>query len=97
MNTAQIDFEALREKWPSTFVARDRVEDFTGGLITRGTIANLDCRGEGPPRFSMGPRKVAYPVDSFIEWLRDRIQRCSKPRAVKERKVSGQYRKARIQ
>lgn len=68
-----INLQALAQKWPSTIVSRDRVEAFTGGLITKGTMANIDSRGQGPPRFSLGPRKVAYPVDSFISWLEKRL------------------------
>ena len=69
-----IHFKRLAEKWPSTFVARDRISDFTGGLISPGRVANLDSQGEGPPnRFRVG-RKVCYPVYDLTEWLKERAQ-----------------------
>jgi hypothetical protein len=86
----EINFEELKDKWPSTVVARDRVEEFTGGLICRGTITNLDSRGEGPPRFYITPRKVGYPVDTFIQWLEERVRTAKQPEAVGGRKRNGQ-------
>ena len=65
-------FEDLEKRWPSNFVARDQVYKFTGDIISSGYMANLDCRGEGPPeRLRMG-RKVVYPVSSFVNWLMQR-------------------------
>lgn len=60
--------ETLAEKWPSSVVARDQVENFTGGIISSGRIANLDSEGKGPECFRVG-RKIVYPVGPFIEWL----------------------------
>lgn len=68
-----IDLSPLKDKWPSTIVCRDQVKEFTGGLITSGTMANLDSRGEGPPLFYMGNKKVGYLVDRFIPWLERRV------------------------
>jgi hypothetical protein len=60
--------------WPSSFVSRKEIRAFTGGIISQGTIANLDCKGEGPSgAFKIG-RHVAYPVDSLIDWLVSRIK-----------------------
>lgn len=64
----QKHFQELAEKWQSTFVARDQIELFTGGIVSPGTMANLDCLGEGPERIRIG-RKIAYPVKSFIQWM----------------------------
>jgi hypothetical protein len=77
MPPTKIDLSEMKAKWQSAIVCRDKVEDFTGGLITRGTLTNLDSKGDGPPRFYMGPRKVAYRVDSFVDWLQQRIERLS--------------------
>ena len=65
-------FFALGEKWPSTFVSRDKISEFTGGAISQGRMANLDYLGDGPNRFRLG-RKVCYPVDDLIKWLCDRV------------------------
>ncbi len=68
------DFSSLAEKWPSSFVSRDKVSDFSGGIILPQTIKNLDCKGTGPAgRLRIG-RKIAYPVSSLIEWLENRAQ-----------------------
>ena len=61
-------FEAMAEKWSSSFVSRDQVFKFTGGAVSNGRMANLDSLGEGPERFRLG-RKIVYPVKPFIEWL----------------------------
>lgn len=62
------------DKWPTTFVARNEIKTFTGGLISPGTIANLDCKGEGPEgAFKLG-KNVAYPVGPLADWLISRIK-----------------------
>lgn len=68
----QIDLSAMAEKWGAPYVARTEVKKFSGGLIAVGTLANADCRGEGPEgAFRMG-RKVAYQVESLVKWLESR-------------------------
>ena len=69
-----IDLSAFAKKWPSAFVARTEISRFSGGVITDHYLANLDAQGAGPPRVKIG-RKVAYPVDSLIEWLEQRSTR----------------------
>jgi len=65
-------FEKLGEKWGSAIVSRDKVPEFTGGAISSGRMANLDCLGEGPKdRVRIG-RKVCYPVAPLVEWLIER-------------------------
>lgn len=62
----------LSKKWPSAFVARRRIFDFTGGIIDGRTVANLDSLGKGPPgRVRIG-KIVAYDVLQFISWLEAR-------------------------
>jgi hypothetical protein len=69
----KVHFEALAEKWKSTIIAREQVPVFTGGAISKGRMANLDCLGEGPERIRLG-RKVVYPVGPFVKWLIDRAE-----------------------
>lgn len=66
----------LAARWPSPFVAREKISEFTGGIITPKTLANLDSTGGGPKgRITVG-RKVAYPTSELIAWLESRaIQR----------------------
>lgn len=66
----------LAAKWPSPFVAREKIGEFTGGIISPKTMANLDSAQSGPKgRITVG-RKVAYPVNELVIWLESRaIQR----------------------
>lgn len=61
------------QKWPSTFVARSKIGEFSGGLVAPGTLANADCLGKGPSgAFKIG-RHVAYPTESVADWLIGRL------------------------
>ena len=66
-------FSELEAKWPSAIVSRNQVGQFSGGLVSAGTMANMDSRGQGPAqRILMGQRRVAYPVRELTDWLRKR-------------------------
>ncbi len=39
--TNKIDLSTLANSWPSAFVARHKVGEFTGGIVTPGYLANL--------------------------------------------------------
>ncbi len=68
------DLSCLADKWPSSHVARDRVGDFSGGIIKSKYLANLDSQGKGPAgRIKIG-RKIAYSVSSLIAWLEGRAR-----------------------
>lgn len=83
---SDFDFQALKRNWPSAVVARARISQFTGGLVSPGTLANEDSRGTGPRgRFVVG-RKVAYPVDAIIEWLQARARQRSTQNPSKNRR-----------
>lgn len=69
----QHDLTAMKTKWPSAFVARKDVGDFTGGLISPGTVANADSRNEGPEGAIRIGRNVGYGVDEFLAWLAKRV------------------------
>ena len=64
--------DLMAERWPSSVVARKSVGEFTGGLLSGKTIANYEWRNDGPPKVKMG-RLVAYPVSTFIEWLKEKM------------------------
>jgi len=70
----KIDLSSLEEKWPSAFVAREVSKEFTGGLVSPKSLANLDSQGEGPEGAIHCGRKVIYPVKCFIAWLEKRSQ-----------------------
>ena len=64
-------FSEMAKKWPSTIVARSEISKFTGGLFSPGRMRNLDSQGKGPKIRIRSGRKIAYDVDSLVEWLRD--------------------------
>mgnify|MGYP000423857253 CR=1 FL=1 len=65
---------ALESKWSSSIVPRDKFSEFTGGLLHPRTLANYDSRGEGPAGKMRFGKKVFYPLDSVLDWLRNRIE-----------------------
>lgn len=65
--------EQLAQRWPSTLVARDKIAEFSGGVLTPGTMKNLDSLGMGPPRIYVR-RKVVYPIRGLIAWMLDRAR-----------------------
>ena len=72
-NFLKLNLSSMKEKWPSTIVAREEVRNFTGGIISGKYIANLDCQMKGPDERLRIGRKVAYPVDSLLRWLEARM------------------------
>jgi hypothetical protein len=68
------DLSKLIQKWPSAYVARSQVSRFTGGLISPGTLANLDCKGLGPDGRVRVGKKVAYEVHALVRWLEERAE-----------------------
>ena len=59
------------EKSLPAILSRTEVPKLTGGLISAGRLANLDCLGQGPKSIRCG-RKIGYTRESFICWLRSR-------------------------
>ena len=74
--------DKMAESWPSEFIARKKIEEYTGGLITGKTIANFESKGEGPPKIKLG-RLAGYVKQPFNEWLKSRIV-VVKPRPVRQ-------------
>lgn len=63
------NLKILKKSWPSALVARSEIREFSGGLVSPKTLANLDSRGVGPrKRFRVG-RKICYPIRELIAWL----------------------------
>lgn len=53
-------------------VARHKIHDCLGGVISEKYLANLDSSGNGPRRFKFG-RKTAYLREDLIDWLISRL------------------------
>jgi hypothetical protein len=63
-------FDQLGETWGRPAVARTEIRNFSGGGIGSKHMANCDAAGEGPEgRFRLGKR-VMYPTDSLVAWMR---------------------------
>jgi len=71
---AKIDLKNLADNWKSSYVARNKIGEFTGGMVTPGTMAVLDSKGEGPEEKFLINRKICYSVASVIEWLEGRAK-----------------------
>ncbi len=69
-----VDFKSMADKWPSTFVAREEIGKFTGGILTPRYCANLDSLKIGiEGRVRVG-RKIAYSVSAVIRFLENRTE-----------------------
>ncbi len=80
MPKSKPDLSALKERWPSAYIARGAVKEFTGGAISGGTCANLDSQGKGPPGRVVINGKTCYLLDQFVKWLEERSSsKVSKP------------------
>jgi len=72
--TASEVIKMAARKFNGSFICRDKVEEFTGGAIKAGHLANLDSQGSGVPgAFKVG-RRQCYPVDSLVDWLISRLE-----------------------
>lgn len=74
MDTSAADvIKRAADKWPTSFVARSKTKEFTGGVYSSGYLANCDSEGSGPEGAFKIRRQVCYPVDKFCEWLVARL------------------------
>jgi len=68
------NFEHIIRNNPSGYIIRKNLSEKTGGLLHGRTMANLDSAGEGiPGRISIG-RKVAYPVQAVVDYLKSKVK-----------------------
>jgi len=70
----KVDLSRMADRWPSEILFRNKVGEFTGGMVSGRTMANHDSSGEGiEDRFYIG-NKTGYFVKSFISWLQARVK-----------------------
>jgi len=74
--------QAMADKWPHSIVARTQIGEFTGGLLTPKTMANLDSQKKGPARQVRCGRKVGYLVSDLMDWIAGRTEIISEREAV---------------
>lgn len=70
----KLDLQMLAARWPSAWVARTAISQFTGGAISEKYLANLDSLGKGPKSRLRVGRKILYPTISLCEWLAERTE-----------------------
>lgn len=74
MKQNQPDFSQIIKNNPSGYILRTKLSEATGGLLHGRTEANNDSLGVGiPGRIMIGKRKVAYPVQSVVEYLQSKV------------------------
>ena len=84
MSNSKGIFASLADSWPSSFVSRGEVGKFSGGLLHPRSMANLDSLGRGPEgKVSIG-RKIAYPIESLIQWMEKRAIETAEKRGEKK-------------
>jgi predicted DNA-binding transcriptional regulator AlpA len=64
--------DRMAANWPSEFIARKKIEEFSGGLMSGKTVANYETRKDGPPKVKLG-RLAGYPKQEFVNWLKKHI------------------------
>ena len=67
-----IDLDKLAEDWPSPFVARSEMENFTKGLYKPRSMNTFDARGDGIKQRIVLGNKIVYLKNDVINWLRGR-------------------------
>lgn len=63
----------LRRDMPAV-CSREAIERFTGGLVRRRHLANLDSAGKGPlGKVRLGTRIIGYERQAFLLWLAEHL------------------------
>ena len=57
----------------SEFLSTEQLAERLG--IASGTLEQWRCRGEGPPFFRAGPRRVVYSAETIAAWLKSHEHR----------------------
>ena len=66
----KIDLEKMDADWPSPFVARNKINEFTKGGNKKSTMATYDAAGQGVARRFVLNKTIFYLKSDLIEWLR---------------------------
>lgn len=81
---SRVDLSFMINNWPSPIVARSEIGKFTGGMLSPGTMANLDSEGQGPDGAIRIGRKAGYQVADFVRWLEGRASWLRAPKQVRQ-------------
>ncbi len=70
-----MDLKKIAEDWPSPFVARSEIENFTKGLYKPRSMNTFDGKGQGIKRKLRMGAKIIYLKEDVIEWLKTKIKK----------------------
>ena len=79
MQQHDLDWDRWAREWVAPYVPRSEIARFTEGLLSPGTMANLDCDGKGPEGAFYIGRKLVYPIENLIRWIRARSSDAKPP------------------
>lgn len=63
----------LDQRLPAVFTRKFICREL-GGILTSRTLANLDCRGDGPENRFLQGRVTFYKKSDFLRWFAERIK-----------------------
>ena len=69
-----IDLDKLAEEWPSPFVARSKIEEFTKGAYKKSSMSVYDSAGCGVKRRFVIRKTVFYLKSELVDWLKSKIK-----------------------
>lgn len=64
----------IKDVCKAPIIARDAVQDLTGGLVNPRTLSNHDSAGTGPEGLFYVGRRAVYPTNAFCDWLVSRVK-----------------------
>jgi len=67
MKESATTLDGLRKSLPP-MVARHDIENYLGGIVSRGHLQNLDSQGKGPKKVRIG-KKIGYLREDLVDWL----------------------------
>ncbi len=72
MTEIEKSIEAMAARWPSPVVARKAIKEFSGGILSAKTMANMDSLGTGPDGRFLLMNQTCYPVENLVAWLKSK-------------------------
>lgn len=69
----ELYLKQIQEDWPSPFVARCKIQEFTKGMYKTISFRSFDARKCGiANKYALGT-KIFYTVKDVIDWLKNKL------------------------
>lgn len=69
----ELYLKQIQEDWPSPFIARCKIQEFTKGMYKMTTLNNYDAKGKGiTPKYKINER-IFYKVVDVVNWLKNKL------------------------